>query len=93
MRGPFTNYIQLYIPHVNNIFYFFSGRDLALVIKYEFNITNEHDNEAVISKKRKFSDSRLEAVLKYSQLKLPAQQFLTYLENYGANFLGECRRY
>ncbi len=57
------------------------------------NITNKHDNEAVISKKRKFSDSRLEAVLKYSQLKLPAQQFLTYLENYGANFLVECCRY
>ena len=67
-----------------------SAADVAMVIKYVFkqdNIEMDHS-----SKKRKISDNKLKSIIDYSQIKLPAQMLLHYLENYGSLFLNECIR-
>jgi hypothetical protein len=62
-----------------------------MVVKYVFNEDDVHAEHSI--KKRKFSDSKLKSLIDYSQIKLPAQMFLHYLEKYGSQFVNECIRY
>ena len=72
-------------------FFIYSANDVAMVVKYVFTEDDVQVEHSI--KKRKLSDSKLKSLIDYSQIKLPAQMFLHYLENYGSQFVNECVRY
>ena len=71
--------------------FIYSANDVAMVVKYVFTEDDVQVEHSI--KKRKLSDSKLKSLIDYSQIKLPAQMFLHYLENYGSQFVNECIRY
>lgn len=71
----------------------FSPDDVALVLKYHFSLPSFHSREPDHGKKRKLAEpKRLENVLDYSFIKLPATMFLNYLKNDIQHFLTSCER-
>ena len=70
--------------------FFFSVNDVALVIKYKF---HDHNNmiETENHKKRKLP--KIDSVIEYSNVKLPAMMFGQYLDNDSVTFVTDCLRY
>jgi hypothetical protein len=64
--------------------------DVSLMIKYIFNNTTE----SAQSKKRKVAtdNSKINALLEYSFIKLPSYPFLNYLKNDCQTFLLDCQK-
>jgi hypothetical protein len=55
-------------------------------MKYRFS----EDTAPSQPKKRKQDDSSIHNILNYSQLKLPAKQFIKYLNEHSLQFIDEC---
>jgi hypothetical protein len=61
---------------------------VSLKLSYRFNTTTEP-----LPKKRKIQDSRRsQAIIEYSAIKLPAHEFVNYLENNLNKFIEDCLR-
>ena len=62
--------------------------DISLIIKYMF--LDTHTIYEELPKRKKYSDSKLMHILHCSEIKLPANNFLSYLTKYCVPFYNNC---
>ena len=57
-------------------------------MRYVFN-----ENTEPVKKRKKADCTKADSVLDYSAIKLPAQAFATYLDEYSSQFVADCNRW